>query len=115
MKARWKKFVLLMLLATLPVQGMAAMVSALSCMASEEQHASHPHGPNHHADRISHDSDSGTTAKTDSAHFCCNLVSFGIPATAATTARAETPAFTPTLSLPSSLFVPEQPRRPPRV
>jgi hypothetical protein len=103
-----------MLLATLPVQGMAAMVSALSCMASGEQHASHPHGPNHHADRVSHDSDSGT-GKTDSVHFCCNLVSFGIPATAVTIAREEMPIFVPTLFPLVSLFIPEQPRQPPRV
>jgi len=117
MKSGWRKLLALMVFLTLPLQGVAATVHALSCLNDGNPHAAHSqahgHGHDHgsHAAPHGHDGDAG---KHDSAHFCCNIFSSGMLNVPASSADAAPPIFATAIPSFVTLFVPEQPQRPPR-
>ena len=114
MKNWWRKLAVLLLFLALPLQGMGATIHALSCLSGgAEQHAAQAHGHDHgsHGSSHGHDDDAG---KSDAAHFCCNLVASGMLVVPTGAIQAEPPTFESPMLLPATLFVPEQPVRPPR-
>jgi len=115
MNNRWRHLAVLLLFLALPLQGVAATIHALSCPSGgADQHAAQARGHDHGSQGSSHDHD-GDTGKSDSAnHFCCNLVASGMLAVPAVVLQAKPPAFESPISLLATLFIPEQPQRPPR-
>ena len=116
MKSWWRKLALLLVFLALPLQGAAATIHALSCLSGGgDQHASHSqtHGHDHGSPASSHDHD-GDTGKSDFAHYCCNLVASGLLGVPAAAVRAEPPTLESPIPLLATLFIPEQPQRPPR-
>lgn len=111
MNGWWKKFVLILLL-VIPLQGLAATLSTLSCFSAEERATTPSHAYIHH-DGPSHQHE-GDGSKDNSGHPCCNHFFSAVPAVAATAAPSELSAFESALSLLTTLFVPERPQRPPR-
>ena len=118
----WRKKFALLLLLLLPLQALAGSLSVLTCYTGSAQHgatndADRDHGPSH--DNDMHDRDTphqhdGDASVDHSGHLNCHHVVSGMPVVAAVSVPGEIPAFEPTLSLLSTLFVPERPQRPPR-
>src|SRR6188474_3131693 len=75
MSVRFKRYVLLALLLMVPVQGLAAMLHALSCVqhdghaaaAAAHVHAGDDHGASHH-----HPDGSNGSENDQSGHQCCH-------------------------------------------
>ena len=110
MKLWWRKLAVLLVFLVLPLQGAAATIHALSCLSDGNgQHAGHDHGSH----GSSHDHD-GDTGKSDFAHYCCNLVASGLLGVPAAAVQAEPPTSESSIPLLATLFIPEQPQRPPR-
>lgn len=110
MKAWWKKFAVIVLL-LLPLQGLAATLSAFTCFSADAHQtvASNTHS---HDSGSSHEHD-GETSKDHSGHLNCHHFFSGMPAVMAVSVPSDIPAFESPISLLSTLFVPEQPHRPP--
>lgn len=114
MKLWWRKLALLLVFLALPLQGAAATIHALSCLSdSDGQHAAQAHGHDHGSHGSPHDHD-GDTGTSNFAHYCCNLVASGLLVVPAAAVQAEPPALESPISLLATLFIPEQPQRPPR-
>jgi hypothetical protein len=114
MKLWWRRLALLLVFLALPLQGAATTIHALSCLSdgSNGRHAAQGHAYDHGPHGSPHDHD-GDTGKNDLAHFCCNLVASGLLMVPAAAVRAEPPALESPISLLATLFIPEQPQRPP--
>jgi len=110
-----RKLVLLLALAVMPLQGVAAAVSLLQCKAEGGERAAHviqAHGG--HDQGVAHDNppvDDGG-AKTHTGHFCCHQVS-GLPLVVLSAALPELPGWALSPARLRELFFPEQPKRPP--
>jgi hypothetical protein len=105
--------VLLVFLA-LPLQGAAATIHALTCLSDgNRQHTVQVHSHDHESPGSSHEHD-GDTGKGNFAHYCCNLVASGLLVVPTVAVQAEPPTLESPISLLATLFVPEQPQRPPR-
>lgn len=110
-----RKLVLLLALAVMPLQGIAAAVSVLQCQAGGgkrathviQAHQAHDHGVAHDSQPVD---DSG--AKTHTGHFCCHQVS-GLPLVILSPALPDFPVWALSPALLHDLFFPEQPKRPP--
>jgi hypothetical protein len=123
----FKKLPVLLLLLVLPLQGVAAVLMPLACLDAPRHSAAAVSGAHHHpAAERSHQHDAFATASDDqsnengginkntSGHHLCHLFS-AVLTTPSTVAAADLPELISSISLPSALFVPEQPQRPPRV
>jgi hypothetical protein len=108
---------LLALLLLVPLQGLAAMVHALSCVPHEENaaaasmhsHSGHDHRASHH-----HPDQSGGSGGNDhSSHQCCHHFS-AAPVDISVDARSDHRVFQPSVALPNLSAVLERPQRPPR-
>jgi DUF2946 family protein len=111
MKLWWRKLAVFLVFLALPLQGAAATIHALSCLShSDGQHAAQAH--DHGSPGSSHDHD-GDTGKSDFAHYCCNLVASGLLVLPTAAIQAEPPILESPISLFATLFIPEQPQRPP--
>jgi len=122
MFVRFHRFVLLALLLTVPLQGLASVVHALACApgghhaasahaaadAHEHHHAAHDHGTPHQ-----HPEESGGTGSDHASHQCCHHFS-AAPVTAVSQAPNDHSVYQSSLTLLELSFVPEQPQRPPR-
>jgi len=104
------KIVLLLALVVLPLNGIAATVAVPHCDAERQANTV-----------VRHDG-SGTLQQHDSnannafsGHFYCQNIVSGMPVAAPNTVIPDYPSFEASISLLSSLFVPEQPQRPPLV
>jgi hypothetical protein len=124
MLARFAKFVLLLALLVLPLQGMASALSSLVCTghdtaadAAVETSDGHHHAAAHD-DAVVHDHSVGGTggnANSDhSNHLCCHHFASAAPAAVDKAPNTDLPVFVPALSSLETLFVPEKPQRPPR-
>lgn len=114
MKLWWRKLALLLVFLALPLQGAAATIHALSCLAdSNGQHAAEAHNHDHGSPGSPHDHD-GDTGKGGFAHYCCNLVASGLLVAPTMAVQTEPPTFESPISVLATLFIPEQPQRPPR-
>lgn len=105
-----KKLMLAVVLAVMPLQGIAASLSVLQCPPAPAAATDAP------------DSDDGGVPERDgnavkyfSEHFFCHQLHSGIPVAPAKAAIPDLPAFEPSISLLSSLFIPKQPQPPPLV
>jgi len=112
-----KRFVLLLLLLTLPTQGIAAALSGLVCDSAGEKQLAHiAHADNsHHADAQSdgsyaHDDD-GIDVHYD--NFSCNHLVFVLPAVMVPATVPDFPLWASSAHTLADLFVPERPQRPP--
>jgi hypothetical protein len=124
MLARLRFFVLVALLFVMPLQGVAAAIGPLLCLASGKAHAhvaEHVHqgqgsGAHHHEHpgSLQHNSDGETGSGEFAGHLCCQLTVPTLPATAAGSLHADLPRYQSTLSLIATLHIPERPQRPPR-
>jgi hypothetical protein len=113
MQAWLRKSVLIALLLVLPLQGVAATLSPLTCVSSTQDEAASIHVQDHSGGTVhEHDGDSG---KDFPGHPCGHNFFSGIPAIAVTIAPTDLPEFSSSVSLLATLFIPEQPQRPPRV
>jgi ABC-type Zn2+ transport system substrate-binding protein/surface adhesin len=117
-----KKIVLAAVIAVMPLQGIAAVLTVLMCHGDSQVHATHAAGGHHDADSDSnHHHDHGAAAGSDesssdaSFHLCCNLATSVPPAR---NVDARLPDFLVRAIIPAplhDLFVPELPQRPPLV
>lgn len=103
-----RKIVLLLALLALPLNGIAATLAAPPCHAE------------HQANAVAHHDGSGTLQQHDSnasnafsGHFYCQNIVSGMPVAAPSTVIPDYPSFQGSIFVLSSLFVPEQPQRPP--
>lgn len=119
----WRKKFAVFLLLLLPLQALAASLSALTCHTgvahhgmtshSDLDHGSAPDGHVHdHSTPHEHD---GDASADHSGHLNCHHVFSAMPVATVVNAPSALPAFDSSLSLLYTLFVPERPQRPPRV
>ncbi len=115
-----RKFVLLLALAVMPLQGVAATLTILLCHGDAQTHALH--GPDIHtpgAHHAGHEQENDATGNDDggaignSYHLCCSLTASAPPPISFDAELPDLPvqAFVPDPLY--DLFAPEQPQRPP--
>jgi len=111
---RAKRFVLILALAVLPLQGIAASLAKLACHAGAgeqtasvaQAHDGHQHGPQHDSQ-----SDDGKGAEPE--QFTCHHLTSALPVVTLPATLADFPVWAPSsYSLPD-LFIPDRPQRPP--
>lgn len=115
----WSRTLALVLaLAVMPLQGIAATLSVLYCHGDAQAHALHEqHGHDHAANSAEHhhagqDKDAGAGGSTGY-HLCCNVT---VSAPPSMTLPAALPDFPVRTFAPVSfhdLFIPDRPQRPP--
>lgn len=114
MLKRCAELLLIALVLTLPVQGTAGAFVQILCITGDEQPVQTPSFARTHDDidrqYAANDCDGGAHVQ----HLCCHHSFTGISSRAASIAAADLPIYHSSFTLLSSLFVPEQPRRPPR-
>ena len=108
-----RRLVLLLALAVMPLQGVAATLSVLFCHDATQMHSLHDQGSHNHS--INHDShqDEGGTTGSHADHPCSH---YTVSAPAVVTLPAALPDFPVRAFAPDSLhdlFGPELPHRPP--
>jgi hypothetical protein len=115
MLKRLAKLVLLTTLLVLPVQGTAAALAQILC-ATQDHHAvqAHSHADHDHGTPHQHAGSEGSGGEGHSAHFCCTHIVTGAPLGVVIAAQIAFPVYHPSSTPLHSLFVPEQPQRPPR-
>lgn len=123
MFAPLRRFALLLLLVLLPLQSTAAAIGPILCMSEDVHHgaASAPADAHHAHDQTAggehehqHGGSDDSGNKGAGGHLCCCNFATAAPVSLAALPRADLPVFEPSLSLLATLFVPEQPQRPPR-
>ena len=102
------KIVLLLALVVLPLNGIAAALAVLPCYTEQP------------ANVIAHHDVSGTSQQNDSnannafsGHYCCENVVSGMPVAVPYAVIPDYPSFDASIFPLCSLFIPEQPLRPP--
>jgi len=108
-----KKLVLVLALAVMPLQGVAAALSVLFCHDATQMHALHDQGSHDHG--VNHDShqDEGGTTGSHANHLCWH---YTISTPPVVTLPAALPDFPVRALAPESLhdlFIPDRPQRPP--
>ena len=108
-----RKFVLVLALAVLPLQGVAATLSVLSCHGDAQAHAvhmqdNHEHGMHHDG----HPDEGGATANS-TYHLCCNVTASAPPVVMPLAVTLDFPVCTFVPDSLHDLFVPDRPQRPP--
>jgi hypothetical protein len=106
----WRKRIAVIVLLLLPLQGWAATLSAFTCFSADAHQTVDAH---HHDTGPTHEHD-GDTGNDHSAQSGCHHFFSGMPAAMTATESPDLPAFESSISLLFTLFVPEQPQRPPR-
>lgn len=117
----WRKQLAVLVLLLVPLQAIAASLSAFTCHTGEAHHAAadaHVHDTlqtshAHDDDGASHQHE-GDASGDRSGHLNCHHVFSGMPTVMTLSEAPDLPAFESSISLLITLFVPEQPRRPPR-
>jgi len=102
------KIVLLLALVASPLNGIAAAFAVLPC--DMEQPANIVADDDGSRTSQQHDSDANNAF---SGHFCCQNIVCGMPVAAPNAVIPDHPSFEAPISPLSSLFIPEQPQRPP--
>ena len=117
-----KKILILALLLVTPLQGVAASLSHLQCSSPssiENMNAGHHHdGGNDAAAPHQHDDGAGSNdgndnGKSHAGHLSCHQCSAAMPSVTVAVFANTPPVFGPAIFSFPSLFVPEQPQRPP--
>ena len=120
--SRWvKQLVIAGVIAVMPLQGIASVLTVLMCHGDSQIHATRAVDDHHHHEGADHQHDHGAAPGNESStgdvsfHLCCNLAASVPPAN---TVETLLPDFPVRAALPAplhDLFVPEQPPRPPLV
>lgn len=111
---RAKRFVLILALAVLPAQGIAASLTKLACHAGAGEqpapiahtHDGHQHGPQH-------DSHSDDSKGTEPEHLTCHHLTSALPVVTLAATVADFPVWAPSSHALPDLFIPDRPQRPP--
>jgi hypothetical protein len=121
MKVWSGRFVLWLMIALMPMQGMAATAAMFRCHTDTTGEAPHAmQSPDAHAH--SHDVNEqeghahgsyGSAGSTGNGHFCPHHFSSVLPTTTLATAISGFQVWTSTLHALHDLFVPDRPQRPP--
>ena len=108
-----RKLVLVLALAVMPLQGMAATLSVLLCHGDAQAHAVHTQDNQEHSMHHDGDPDEGGATGHSAYHLCCNVTASAPPFMTLPAVPHDFPvrAFVPDSLY--DLFVPEQPQRPP--
>ena len=106
------KLVLVLAIAVMPMQGIAATLAAVLCSGEAQTFAmheqdGHDHGTQHHSQN-----DDGSTSDQIS-HLCCHHVVSGVLVSMPPPAIPDFPALTSAPQLLHDLFLPDRPQRPP--
>ncbi len=121
MSYRLTRVLLILLLCTLPVQSMAAALSALTCGPHENRESATAHAGVTHAEAALHDH--GTSggdgvayehSGDEHAHLCCHQFSSGTPSVVMLPAPREFTAYTQAVPPLTPSHIPDLPQRPPR-
>lgn len=108
-----KKLALVLALAVMPLQGVAATLSILLCHGDAKMHAEHTDGG--HDQGAHHDGqhDEGGAPESPIYHLCCNLTASASPVVSMPAVLPDFPvqAFVPDPL--HDLFIPDRPQRPP--
>lgn len=111
-----KKLVLVLALAVMPLQGVAATLSVLLCQGDAQAHAVHAQDthddPEHGMHHDGHPDEGGATSPS-AHHPCCNATASAPPVMTPRVAAPRFPVGALAPDLLHDLFVPEQPQRPP--
>ena len=111
---RAKRFVLILALAVLPLQGIAASLAKLAChTGAGEQTApvTHAHDGHQHGSRQANHSDESNGAEPE--QFTCHHLTSALPVMALPTMVADFPVWAPSSYALPDLFIPDRPQRPP--
>ena len=110
---RAKRFVVLLALAVLPVQGIAASFTKLACHTGSDEHAAaaHTQDGHDHAPRGHSHSDGGKGV--DLERSSCHHLTALLPAATLPARVADFPAWAPSSYALPDLFIPDRPQRPP--
>lgn len=110
-----KRFVLLLALVMLPVQGIAAALSSIVCDAGSNEPTAHvahaKDGHDHGAQREGLPDDSDANIQHE--HFSCHHLVFMLPAVTPPTTVSDFPVWASLSHSLPDLFVPDRPQRPP--
>lgn len=113
MSSRINRFILLLAIAVMPLQGIAATLSVLICHGEAEAHAVHAQeGHDHGAHDQGHHDDSAASGDL-TYHLCCHHTLSGVPVLALPPALPEFPLFAMAPQPLYDLFFPDRPQRPP--
>ena len=116
MTAWRRKLVFVLVFAVVPLQGVAASLSVLSCLSDTQAQATHTRGdPEHSMHHDAHPDEGGATGQSAyHYHLCCNITASAPPLMTPSAGLPDFPvhALAPPHSL-RDLFIPEQPQRPP--
>lgn len=117
-----RKILVLALLLVMPLQGVAASLSHLLCSSPsgiEDMSAGHHHGggndaatPHQHNDGTG-SNDGNDNGKSHAGHLSCHQCSAAMPSVTVAVFASTPPVFGSAIFSFPSLFVPEQPQRPP--
>ncbi|HXF65216.1 MAG TPA: hypothetical protein VNK67_00765 [Burkholderiales bacterium] len=108
-----RRFVLLLALAVLPLQGLAAALPSVACHGDAQLHAAHASGASGHEAHEGGAVPDGSAPPDSTYHLCCH---YSVSAPLVATLPADAPDFQVRTVAPDplhDLFVPEQPDRPP--
>lgn len=114
---RYAKFVVVAVLAVMPLQGMTAALSALLCHGEAQGHAmhagsAHEHGSPHDGQPHRHEG-AGDASSNPLHHPCCHHSVAAPAAVAPAVTPPDFPAYTRAPHHLQDLFVPDRPQRPP--
>jgi hypothetical protein len=108
-----RRLVLVLALAVMPLQGVAAALSVLFCHDEGQMHALHDQGSHEHGTHHDGRHDDDGTVGGSTYHLCCH---FTVSAPAIVALPAALPDFPIRAFAPDSLhdlFIPDRPQRPP--
>jgi hypothetical protein len=110
---RAKRFVVLLVLAVLPVQGISASFVKLACHTGSGEHTAgaHVHDGHDHAPQGHSHSDDGKDG--DPERFSCHHLTAVLPAATLPARVTEFPAWAPSSYGLPDLYIPDRPQRPP--
>jgi hypothetical protein len=108
-----RKLVLVLALAVMPLQGVAATLSVLLCHGHAQAQAMHAQDdPEHSMHHDGHPGEGGATGHS-AYHLCCNVTASAPPVMTLATVPPDFSVGTFAPDPLYDLFVPEQPQRPP--
>src|SRR5688572_17213474 len=119
----WRNRFVILLLLLLPLQGLAASLTAFTCHSGQATHGDtldHDHGgdpaaqPSHETAATHQHHQDDDRSSDHYGHQNCHQVFSAVPAVRVVADSDALPEFHSSLSLLSTLFVPERPQRPPR-
>lgn len=110
---RLKKIVLLLLLATMPLQGIAAAIAAVNCDGKNPQRAAHDFSINAAEERVEAPTHDDVASGVKLGGTCCHQLGANAPLILISASAPELPGWLLPAYDRLNRFIPEQPQRPP--